>query len=111
MTDAAIEVEQVSKRFRLYKDRNQSLKAALLNRGRASYEDFWALRDVSFEIPQGSTFGLIGENGSGKSTLLKCLARILLPDEGAVRTKGSWPPCSSWAAASTLSSRGARTCT
>jgi ABC-2 type transport system ATP-binding protein len=85
---AAVEVDGLSKSFRLYHRRNQSLKGTLLRGGRAEYEDFWALRDVSFEVPEGSTFGLIGENGSGKSTLLKCLARILLPDEGSVRTRG-----------------------
>ncbi|PZU46440.1 MAG: hypothetical protein DI566_07725 [Microbacterium sp.] len=54
-------------------------------RGRVSvHHDFWAVRDVSFEVPAGSTFGLIGSNGSGKSTLLKCLARILTPDEGRI---------------------------
>src|SRR4051812_21777920 len=84
----AITVEDVSKRFRLYKERNQSLKAALMRGKRASFEEFWALRDVSFEIPQGSTFGLIGENGSGKSTLLKCIAKILQPDQGKVVTRG-----------------------
>ncbi|HWH30441.1 MAG TPA: ABC transporter ATP-binding protein [Mycobacteriales bacterium] len=88
MTDAAVRVDGVSKRFRLYHERNQSLKAAIMRRGRASYEDFWALRDVSFEIPRGSTFGLVGTNGSGKSTLLKCIARILRPDEGAVAVDG-----------------------
>ena len=56
----AIVVDGVSKRFRLYRDRNQSLKATLLRGGRATYDEFWALKDVSFEIPQGSTFGLIG---------------------------------------------------
>ncbi len=55
---------------------------------RASYEEFWALRDVSFDIPVGSTFGLIGENGSGKSTMLKCVAQILQPDHGQVVTHG-----------------------
>src|SRR4051794_33240122 len=55
---------------------------------RATYEEFWALRDVSFEIPVGSTFGLIGENGSGKSTMLKCIAQILQPDAGSVRSYG-----------------------
>jgi len=86
---AAISVEDLSKRFRLYRERNQSLKAALLRGRRAAYEEFWALRDVSFEVPEGSTFGLIGENGSGKSTLLKCIARILRPDAGQVRARGS----------------------
>jgi ABC-2 type transport system ATP-binding protein len=85
----AITVENVSKRFRMYNERNQSLKAAVLRGRRASYDEFWALRDVSFEIPEGSTFALMGENGSGKSTLLKCLARILVPNDGKVRTRGS----------------------
>ena len=84
----AVRVNELGKRFRLYSERNQSLKAMLLRRGRSTYEEFWALRDVSFEVPDGSTFGLIGENGSGKSTLLKCLARILEPDEGSVRANG-----------------------
>ncbi len=51
--------------------------------GRARYEEFQALDDVSLEVPAGTTFGLIGENGSGKSTLLKCMARILRPDAGS----------------------------
>lgn len=84
----AVIVNDVSKRFRLYKDRNQSLKATVLRRGRASFEEFWALKDVSFEIPQGSTFGLIGENGSGKSTMLKCIANILTPDTGSITRNG-----------------------
>ncbi|WP_199423597.1 ABC transporter ATP-binding protein [Actinotalea solisilvae] len=86
---AAITVEDVSKRFRIYKERNQSLKASLMRGRRAKYDEFWALRDVGFEIPEGSTFGLIGENGSGKSTLLKCLARILVPDQGRITVDGS----------------------
>lgn len=87
-TDAAVEVEDVSKRFRLYHDRNQTLKAAAMRGRRARYEEFWALKDVSFTVPVGSTFGLIGENGSGKSTLLKCMAQILRPDAGTMRTRG-----------------------
>ena len=88
MSASAVSVEGVSKRFRMYRERNQSLKAALMRGKRASFEEFWALRDVSFEIPEGSTFGLIGENGSGKSTLLKCIAKILQPDEGTVTARG-----------------------
>ncbi len=84
----AVEVDHVSKRFRLYHDRNQSLKAAAMRGRRARYEEFWALRDVSLEVPQGATFGLIGTNGSGKSTLLKCMAQILRPDEGRLQTRG-----------------------
>jgi ABC-type polysaccharide/polyol phosphate transport system ATPase subunit len=88
VTDAIV-VDGVSKKFRMYKERNQSLKASLMRGRRAKYDEFWALRDVGFEIPQGSTYGLIGENGSGKSTLLKCLARILVPDHGSVRVDGT----------------------
>ncbi|SOD70602.1 ABC-2 type transport system ATP-binding protein [Jatrophihabitans sp. GAS493] len=87
--DNAIVVEDVSKRFRLYRERNQSLKAALMRGKRARFDEFWALKDVSFEIPTGSTFGLVGENGSGKSTLLKCIAKILTPDTGSIRSVGS----------------------
>ena len=84
----AVSVDSVSKTFRLHHDRNQTLKAALLHRKRAAYEEFWALKDVSIEVPQGTTFGLIGENGSGKSTLLKCMAQILRPDKGSITTHG-----------------------
>lgn len=86
--EIAVRVERVSKRFRLYHERNQSLKAAMLRGGRAKYDEFWALRDVSFEVPVGTTFGLIGQNGSGKSTLLKCMARILRPDVGSIAVNG-----------------------
>lgn len=88
MGDAAIVVDDVSKRFRLYHERNQSLKAAVMRRGRAKYTELQALDHVSFEVPKGKTFGIIGHNGSGKSTMLKCLARILRPDSGTVTTFG-----------------------
>ena len=88
MTSSAIKVEGVSKRFRIYHERNQSVKSAIMRRGRAKYEDFWALSDIDLEIPSGGTFGLVGHNGSGKSTLLKCLARILVPDKGRVSVNG-----------------------
>ena len=87
-SDIAVRVEGVSKKFRLYKERNQTLKAAMMRGGRATYDDFWALRDVSFEIPTGGVFGLIGQNGSGKSTLLKCMAKILVPEQGRIRVDG-----------------------
>lgn len=88
MTTSAVSVNNVSKKFRLYRERNQYLKTTLLRGGRARYEDFWAVKDVSFEIPVGSTFGIIGSNGSGKSTLLKCLAGILTPEEGNLAVNG-----------------------
>lgn len=85
---SAISIEDVSKRYRIYHERNQSLKAWALHGRRAGFEEFWALRDVSFDVDAGSTFGLIGENGCGKSTLLKCIANILRPDEGHISTRG-----------------------
>ena len=87
--ESAVVVSDVSKRFRLYRERNQSVKAALMRRGRAQYDEFWALKNVSLQVPRGSTFGLIGENGSGKSTLLKCIARILQPNSGTIVSTGS----------------------
>lgn len=88
MTDNAVEVRNLSKNFRLYHERNQSLKSALM-RGRISkYEDFSALKDITLDIPQGSTFALIGSNGSGKSTLLKCLAKIYWPTTGTINYNG-----------------------
>lgn len=83
-----IQAEGVSKRFRVYHERNQSLKIALMRGRRAKFDEFWALQDVSFEIPQGTTFGLVGHNGSGKSTMLKCLAKILVPDRGRISATG-----------------------
>jgi ABC-2 type transport system ATP-binding protein len=83
-----IEIEHVWKTFRIFQDRNTTLKQALLRRRRETFEEFWALRDVSFSIPSGSTYGLVGANGAGKSTMLKLLARILVPDKGSVRASG-----------------------
>ena len=88
MSDWAVQVSEVSKRFRLYHERNQTLKSAIL-RGRTSkHEDFWALKDISFDVLAGETHGLIGSNGSGKSTLLKCLAKIYWPTSGTIDYRG-----------------------
>ncbi|MGH2810316.1 MAG: ABC transporter ATP-binding protein, partial [Actinomycetota bacterium] len=70
-------------------ERNQSIKQAILRRSRGSFEEFWALRDISIEVPEGATYGFIGQNGSGKSTLLKCIARILVPDSGTIKRNGT----------------------
>lgn len=88
MTELAIKAEHVSKRFWLHRERRTRLKEWVV-RGRApKAEEFWALRDASFEIPRGTTFGLLGQNGSGKSTTLKVLAGIYRPTSGRVVVNG-----------------------
>lgn len=85
---AAIEIEHVTKRFRLYKEKMQSAKERIIKFGRVPYEDFYALKDVSFTVTEGQTTGLLGHNGSGKSTLLKCVAGTMRPTSGTIRTRG-----------------------
>lgn len=86
--DAVIRIEHVSKTFRQFSERNQTLKSAVM-RGRVSkHRDFAALTDITFDVHRGETFGLIGSNGSGKSTLLRCIARILTPNAGRITVTG-----------------------
>jgi ABC-2 type transport system ATP-binding protein len=84
----AVSIDGLSKRFRLYNEKFTSLKERLIHPRRIPYRDFWALKDINLEIEQGETVGLLGHNGSGKSTLLKCIAGILMPTEGEIRTAG-----------------------
>jgi ABC-2 type transport system ATP-binding protein len=87
-TPAVIEVEGLSKRFVIRKDK--SIKERIVNAAlsRRHREDFWALRDVDLSIASGTTVGLIGPNGSGKSTLLKAIGGIIQPTSGTVRRRG-----------------------
>lgn len=86
---AAVQVEDMSKRFRLYKEKRTSLKERALSFGRNPYRDFWALSDVNLVVEEGETLGLMGHNGSGKSTLLKCIAAIIVPSKGRVLVRGT----------------------
>lgn len=87
--DVAISIRGVSKKFRVFTDRKTNLKEMFTDRGRSNKtEEFWALRDISFDIPRGKTFGLIGHNGSGKSTLLKLIAGIHRPTSGTITSAG-----------------------
>src|SRR5688572_11265566 len=85
---AAIEIERVTKTFKLYHQKPSSLKERVLRFRRLRWEPFIALDDISLDIEAGTTVGLLGHNGSGKSTLLKCIAGILQPTSGTVRTTG-----------------------
>jgi lipopolysaccharide transport system ATP-binding protein len=90
---AAIAVEGVSKRFRIPLDRSTTLKYRVAHlRSSGRYQDLYALRDVSMEIPFGSFTGIIGANGCGKSTLLKVLAGIYRPTTGRVEVNGHVSP-------------------
>jgi len=91
----AIVVENVSKTFRIPKERKITVYEHLIGlfgRGAQSYEVFNALQDVSFSVKHGETFGVIGPNGCGKSTLLKVLAGVLYPDSGRVKMGGKIAP-------------------
>lgn len=84
----AVEVQDLSKHFRLYHEKYSSLKERVLHAGNLPYDDFWALEDISVAIEAGKTVGILGRNGSGKSTLLKCIAGILQPSTGQVVVRG-----------------------
>lgn len=88
MNDPAIRVRLVSKTYKVYKHPRHRLFEALLRGKRSFHRDFWALRDVSFDVRKGTTFGVIGMNGSGKSTLLQILAGVMEPTQGTVETHG-----------------------
>jgi lipopolysaccharide transport system ATP-binding protein len=82
--EVALSVESVSKTFKIHQERASSLKQFIATGGRNRFEEFHALRDVSFDVSVGEAVGIIGHNGSGKSTLLKCMAKILTPNGGKV---------------------------
>ncbi len=84
----AIDVVNVSKKFKLYHDKGQTLKERLLFRKRSSYEERWVLKNISFSLYKGEAVGIVGENGSGKSTMLKLLSRIISPDTGEITVRG-----------------------
>jgi ABC-2 type transport system ATP-binding protein len=88
MGTVAVEIQDVSKRFRLYHQKYTSLKERVIHAGRTPYTDLWALRDIGFEVNEGETVGILGRNGSGKSTLLKCVCGVLQPTQGQVVVRG-----------------------
>ncbi len=84
----AIEVKDVKKKFKIYRDKGNMLKEKAIHWSRNKYDDRWVLNGISFEVKKGEAVGLIGSNGCGKSTTLKLLTRIMYPDFGSIEIDG-----------------------
>ncbi|MCD6026043.1 MAG: tagH 2 [Solimicrobium sp.] len=87
-SDIVISVENVSKIYRVFNKPSDRMLQMLVGERRQLYKEFWALRDISFEVRRGETIGVIGRNGSGKSTLLQILAGTVTPTKGYVTIDG-----------------------
>jgi ABC-2 type transport system ATP-binding protein len=92
-TEFAIQVRDLGVRFRRNRRGRRSLKDLFAGASRRTRPgEFWALRNVTFDVTPGESIGVVGRNGQGKSTLLKLVAGVLLPDEGAVTVHGGVAP-------------------
>lgn len=94
VSEAIIDVQNVSMRFNLAKEKVDSIKeyAVKFLQGRLHFNEFYALKDVSFSIYPGESVALIGANGCGKSTTLKTIAGVLYPTSGSVKIRGTIAP-------------------
>nr|WP_303181596.1 ABC transporter ATP-binding protein [Lachnoclostridium phocaeense] len=92
--DTIIKVDHVYMKFNLASERVDNFKEYVIKtlKKQISYDEFWALKDVSFEVKKGESLGLIGLNGSGKSTMLKTIAGVLKPTKGSVAINGNIAP-------------------
>jgi lipopolysaccharide transport system ATP-binding protein len=90
LSSHAIRVKDLGIRFFLRYQQSPTVHSGIVRflKNRPKPEEFWALRNVSFEVTKGQVLGIIGSNGSGKSTLLRTLARIYFPDEGELEIRG-----------------------
>lgn len=88
-----IDVKDIGVSFRRNRKRNFSIREMLLQQKNTSPKgEFWALRNINFQVNAGEAVGLMGANGQGKSTLLRIIAGVLLPDEGSVTVTGGVAP-------------------
>ena len=94
MGDIAVKVENVTMMFNMSQEKVDNIKEYIIKmlKHELMFHEFWALRDVSFELEKGDSLGIVGLNGSGKSTLLKVIAGVLKPTKGRVTTVGSIAP-------------------
>ncbi len=94
MSDTIIHVDHVSMCFNMSSEKLDSFKEYVIKtlKRQISYDKFWALKDISFDVLRGQSVGLVGLNGSGKSTMLKIIAGVLKPTEGSVTVLGSVAP-------------------
>lgn len=92
--DIALAVDHVGMKFNLSKEKVDNLKEYFIKfiKKELTYQEFWALKDVTFDVKRGEHLGIVGLNGAGKSTLLKVIAGVLKPTEGSVKTKGKIVP-------------------
>ncbi len=86
--ETAIRVQNISKRYEIYETSHHRIYQLLSFGFGKFYRDFWALRDISFEVKQGECLGIIGQNGSGKSTLLQIIAGTTIPTTGEIEVRG-----------------------
>lgn len=86
--DIAIRVNNLSKCYHIYEKPHKRLLQGFLGSKKQHYKEFWALKDISFEIKKGETVGIIGRNGAGKSTLLQIICGTLTPTSGSIETYG-----------------------
>jgi len=94
MPNPAIRVENVSMKFHMHKEKIDNLKEYVIRvlKRKVSYNEFWALRDISFVVEKGERLGVLGFNGAGKSTLLKVIAGVMKPTTGEVEINGVVAP-------------------
>jgi ABC-type polysaccharide/polyol phosphate transport system ATPase subunit len=94
VTSPPIQVDNVSLAYRMTRNRAGTLKEFAIQaiKRQVRHEEFWAVKDLSFQVQKGEVFGVIGPNGAGKSTLMKMIARVLPPTEGRIVVRGTVAP-------------------